>query len=68
MVKVDNIQRFGSRGQPNPLARQTRACLVEHDHYEIMLLLQSARIPVEPVLDHGEVYDDPHVKERSFFE
>ena len=34
---------------------------VQHDHYEIMHLLQPVRVPVGLVLDHGEVYDDPHI-------
>ena len=41
---------------------------VQRDHYEIMRLLQSVRVPVGPVLDHGEVYDDPHINERGFFQ
>ncbi len=41
---------------------------VQHDHYEILHLLQGVRVPVGPVLDHGEVQRDPHIKERGFFE
>lgn len=34
---------------------------VKHDHYEIMHVLQSMRVPVEPVLDHSEAFTDPRI-------
>ncbi|MBI4640950.1 MAG: CoA transferase [Candidatus Tectomicrobia bacterium] len=40
----------------------------EHDHYEIMELLQKAGVPSGPILDNQEIYSDPHVKGRGFFE
>ncbi len=39
-----------------------------HDHYEVMHTLQAAGIASGPVLSHKELLDDPHLKERGFFE
>jgi crotonobetainyl-CoA:carnitine CoA-transferase CaiB-like acyl-CoA transferase len=41
---------------------------LNHDHYEIMHLLQKAGIPAGPVLDAKELVEDPHLKDRGFFE
>ena len=41
---------------------------IKQDHYEIMLILQKADIPVGSVLDAKELLEDPHLNERGFFE
>ena len=60
-----SLDRHANQDELDKLVEQWT---VQHDHYEIMRLLQSVRVPVGPVLDHGEVYSDPHVNERGFFE
>ena len=41
---------------------------VKHDHYAVMHILQKAGIAAGPVLDPRDVYNDPHFKDRGFFE
>ena len=38
------------------------------DHYELFHKLQKAGIPCGPVLDFGEIYSDPQLNDRGFFE
>ncbi|MCX6024157.1 MAG: CoA transferase [Chloroflexi bacterium] len=38
------------------------------DHYALFHQLQAAGVPAGPVLDHGEVYADPHVEARGFLQ
>jgi len=40
----------------------------QHDPYAVMHLLQEAGVAAGPVLDPGDVYKDPHFKDRGFFE
>jgi len=41
---------------------------IEHDHYAVMHLLQKEGVPAGPVMDARDVFFDPHVRERGFFE
>lgn len=41
---------------------------LEHDHYEVMQILQQVGIPAGPVLDAKEQLEDPHLIDRGFFE
>jgi len=50
------------------LDRIIEAWTVEHDHYEVMHILQAAGIPAGPVLDAKELVEEPHLNERGFFE
>ncbi len=40
----------------------------EHDHYEVMHILQNHGVAAGPVIDEQDAYSDPHLKERGFFE
>jgi crotonobetainyl-CoA:carnitine CoA-transferase CaiB-like acyl-CoA transferase len=40
----------------------------EHDNYEIFHLLQKEGVPAGPVMNPRDVYSDPHVKVRDYFE
>ena len=40
----------------------------QHDHYAIMHMLQKEGVPAGPVLDDRSAYNDPHLKERGFFQ
>ena len=40
----------------------------ERDHYEVFHTLQRARVPAGPVMDHREAFEDPHLRERGFFQ
>lgn len=39
-----------------------------YDHTELMLLLQEAGVPAGAVLNSGELFNDPHLKDRGFYE
>jgi len=40
----------------------------QHTHYEVMEKLQKAGIAAGPLLTMPELFEDPHLKERGFFE
>ena len=40
----------------------------DKDHVELMHLLQSEGVPAAPVHDQEELYNDPHMKARGFFQ
>jgi len=40
----------------------------QHNHYELMFLLQSEGVPAGPVIFEDDAYDDPHLNERGFFQ
>lgn len=39
-----------------------------HDQYQVMHVLQAAGVPAGAVLDTRQVFEDPHLKQRGFFE
>ena len=41
---------------------------VQHDHYEVMHILQDEGVAAGPVLDAKELLEDPHLNERGFYE
>jgi len=41
---------------------------IQHDHYEVMHILQKAGVASGAVLDHQELLEDPHFNERGFYE
>jgi len=41
---------------------------LQHDHFEVMYLLQGEGVPAAPIEDHRDAYNDPQLKERGFFE
>lgn len=49
------------------LDRFIEAWTKEHEHYEVMNLLQKAGVPAGPCLDAEELYKDRHLQARSHF-
>jgi crotonobetainyl-CoA:carnitine CoA-transferase CaiB-like acyl-CoA transferase len=61
----DNLKRFHNQDQLDKrIAEWTR----EHDHYALMHLLQKEGVPAGPVMDARDCYNDPHLRDREFFE
>ncbi len=52
----------------NELDSHIEAWTIQHDHFEVMVLLQNEGVPAAPVEDPRDAYNDPHLKERGFFE
>ena len=40
----------------------------DKDHVELMNLLQAEGVPAAPVYDQRELFDDPHIRSREFFQ
>ena len=40
----------------------------QHDHYEVMRVLQDAGVAAGAVMDQRDAYNDPHLNERGVFE
>ena len=40
----------------------------DKDHVELMNLLQAEGVPAAPVYDQRELFDDPHMRSREFFQ
>jgi crotonobetainyl-CoA:carnitine CoA-transferase CaiB-like acyl-CoA transferase len=50
------------------LDRLIEVWTLQHDHYEVMRILQQADIPSGPVLDAKELVEETHLNGRGFFE
>jgi len=50
------------------LDRLIEGWTIQHDHYEVMHMLQRAGVPAGAVLDGKEIAEEPHLKERGFFQ
>jgi crotonobetainyl-CoA:carnitine CoA-transferase CaiB-like acyl-CoA transferase len=50
------------------LDRLVEAWTVQHDHYEVMRILQGAGVAAGPVLDARELIEEPHLNARGAFE
>ncbi|MBI4639319.1 MAG: CoA transferase [Candidatus Tectomicrobia bacterium] len=61
----DTLSRWKNQDE---LDRHIAEWAAERDHYEIMHLLQKEGVSAGPVLDNGDIYADPHLEERRFFE
>ncbi len=62
---ADAVSRWKNQAELNRLIEQWT---IQRCPYEVMHLLQNARVPAGPVLDVEEILTDPHMKERGFFE
>ena len=40
----------------------------QHDKYAVMHMLQREGVPAGPVMDERDAYNDPHLRDRGFFE
>ena len=61
----DSLNRYKNQKELDKLINEWT---MNHDHYEIMHILQKDGIPSGPVLDAKELIEDPHLNERNFFE
>jgi crotonobetainyl-CoA:carnitine CoA-transferase CaiB-like acyl-CoA transferase len=50
------------------LDRLVGAWTSEHDGRALMLELQARGVPAGPVMDPRDCYEDPHIRERGYFE
>ena len=50
------------------LDRLVEGWTVQHDHYQVMRILQQADIPAGPVLNARELVEEPHLNERGLYE
>lgn len=62
---VDSASRYNSQDELDQLIEEWT---LQHDHYALMHLLQKEGVPAGPVMDARDCYNDPHLKERGFFE
>ncbi|MBI3953853.1 MAG: CoA transferase [Chloroflexi bacterium] len=58
----------GRRRHQDELDRLIAGWTRQHDHYEVMRILQGHGVPAAAVLDNREVYEDPHFVSRGFFQ
>ncbi len=62
---ADCISRYQNQDELDKLIGEwTR----QHDKYEIFHLMQREGVPCAPVLDSRDSLEDPHLKERGFYE
>ncbi len=59
---------LGRYHHQDELDRLIETWTIQHDHYQIMHILQRADVPAGPVLDARELLEDPHLQQRGFFE
>jgi len=41
---------------------------LQHDHYEVMHVLQKEDVPAGPIMDERDVHEDPHIEARDWFQ
>ena len=61
----DGLSRWHNQDE---LDRRIEEWTKQHDHDAIMYMLQKDGVPAGAVLDSGDCFIDPHLKERGFFE
>lgn len=61
---ADQLCRWHNQDE---MDRQIETWTLQHDHYEVMRILQAAGVACGPVLNGREVLDDPHLGVRGFF-
>jgi len=62
---ADAVNRYQNQDEMDKLIE---AWTVQHTHYEVMQLLQSAGVPAGPVLDAEELLAEPHLNARGYYE
>jgi crotonobetainyl-CoA:carnitine CoA-transferase CaiB-like acyl-CoA transferase len=62
---ADSLSRYHNQDE---LDRHLEDWTKEHDHYAVMHILQREGVPAGPVIDDRDAYNDPHLKERGFFQ
>lgn len=61
----DALSRYQNHDELDKLIEEwTR----QHDHYAIMFMLQKEGVPAGAVMSSRDCFNDPHLKERGFFE
>lgn len=65
-------ERFASHKDRYENQRELDAHFTEwtrqHDHYQVMHILQAAGVAAGPVMDQRDAFADPHLQERGIFE
>jgi len=62
---ADGLSRYRNQVE---LDRLVEEWTIQHDHYAVMHLLQREGVPAGPVIDDRDALNDPHLKDRGFFE
>jgi len=62
---ADSLGRWQNQDE---LDKLIEAWTAEHDHYQVMHILQAAGIRAAPVVTAPELLSDPHLEKRGFFE
>jgi len=62
---ADNLGRWHNQDELDKLIEEWT---IEHDHYEVMNILQKAGIAAGPVITSAELLTDPHLRERGTFQ
>jgi len=60
--------QLGRYRNQDELDRLVEGWTVEHDHYQVMHILQAVGIPAGPVLDADELVEEPHLHARGLYE
>ena len=58
---------FDSAEEASKFEETARTWFARHSKFEVMQRAQAARIPLTAVFDIGEVFENPHFRERGFF-
>jgi len=62
---ADSLSRWHNQDE---LDRLIEEWTIQHDHYEVMRVLQTAGVAAGPILTSAELLSDPHLKERGTFQ
>jgi crotonobetainyl-CoA:carnitine CoA-transferase CaiB-like acyl-CoA transferase len=62
---ADCLSRWQNQDE---LDKLIEAWTAEHDHYQVMHILQAAGVAAAPALTSPELLGDPHLEQRGFFE
>ena len=68
-TREERFADSGSRRQnQDELDKLIEAWTAEHEHYQVMHILQAAGVAAAPVLTAAELLKDPHLEGRGYFE